>query len=68
MPVIALLSPAIALLSVAKNGVLSPAIGLRSACYRVCVQPPYTPMAKALALEGGASLSMGTAIVMSTDN
>jgi hypothetical protein len=58
MPAIACYRYAIALLSVAKNGVLSPAIALLSPCYRVCVQPPYTPAAKALALEGGASLSM----------
>jgi hypothetical protein len=34
-----------------------PSIGLPTAFHRVCVPPPYTPMAKALALEGGASLS-----------
>jgi hypothetical protein len=31
--------------------------GLPTVFRRVCVPPPITPMAKALALEGGASLS-----------
>lgn len=60
MASIAFYRPAIGLLSVVLSAFYRPAIALLSACYRVCVQPPYTPMAQERALEGGAAPKQGS--------
>jgi hypothetical protein len=60
MPTIACYRYAIGMRSHLKKGVLSPAIGMRSVCDRVCVQPPIPPKALERALEGRAALDQGS--------